>query len=140
MKKSKIVTTVFIACLGILVIGLALPAFFLPRGGHGHQVVKTKNRLSEVAMAAQSYRMQYGEWPMGFSDFTNNPHNLHFFDLRHDGIRDGWHNPISLQISNPTADVGVVISFGRDGKPGGRGKNRDILIRFDESERTLTTN
>jgi hypothetical protein len=44
---------------------------------------------------------------------------------------DAWGRQISYQnISDPSGTTFLLTSFGRDGKPGGRGKNSDITCSF----------
>lgn len=47
---------------------------------------------------------------------------------RHDNsVEDGWRNPITLQVESNTISL---VSFGKDGKPGGQGQAADIICRF----------
>jgi hypothetical protein len=70
----------------------------------------------------EDYRSAYGRWPGSVSNAVEFDHDL--------GVSDEWGNQIGLIPYNEKLGYGQLISYGRDGKPGGTGLDRDWIVRF----------
>jgi hypothetical protein len=82
-------------------------------------------RLVNLASGINDYKKQNGAWPADITQLEN-----FRLDLRND-ITDGYDNAVIMTPYSEIAGCGKVISYGRDGKPGGDNKfDRDIEIRF----------
>ena len=46
---------------------------------------------------------------------------------------DAWGHALVLQPFDPAKGYGAIISYGRDGRPGGTGADADIEIRWGET-------
>jgi hypothetical protein len=76
-----------------------------------------------IARGCEDYEAAGGQWP----DSIPNS-----FDSRY-GVtmaRDPWGNDIAFVPYIKAVGYGELISYGRDGKPGGSGLDRDWVMRF----------
>ena len=128
MKPSKS----FIAAISIIVAG----AFYLfwPRS----ICVLTKDsrlqsHLRQIVVACEAYRYEMRTWPTSLHDLTNNSIGIRFIDCGANGYNDPWGNPLLYVPFNTNTRCGLVISWGADGKPGGKKQDRDRVIRFPKS-------
>ncbi len=87
--------------------------------------------LHQLDAACRAYAVEYGTLPMEFSDLTNNPRGILFFDAGDRGISDGWGFPIVYEPFNATRGYARLLSFGKDGKPGGKAANADMEVRIE---------
>lgn len=76
------------------------------------------------------YQAEYKSWPSSLVDLTNNSKNLNFVIFSDQGAVDGWGHALIFQPFDAAKGYGVVISYGRDGKPGGTGADADLEVRF----------
>lgn len=85
----------------------------------------TYTRLDHVAYGCEEYKKQKGVWPSSLAQ-------LHAFriDLNDPWTKDDWSRDVVLVPYNDSLAYGEIISYGRDGKPGGTGADRDLVIRF----------
>jgi hypothetical protein len=79
-----------------------------------------------IAEACEEYKSDYGKWPT----------NITQLDFKFGGspAKDAWGNNIIFVPYAGALDYGQLISYGRDGKPGGSGLNRDWVLRFPMKE------
>jgi hypothetical protein len=98
---------------------------------HIDTIDRTESDLKSISWASQSFHVEYGIWPKTLSDLTNNPGNLQFisFDGQR-GATDAWDRVYIYQPFDAAKGYGAVISYGRDGKPGGTGADADLEVRF----------
>jgi general secretion pathway protein G len=93
---------------------------------------RTQALLTVAGTASRNYYIEYEKWPSSLADLTNNPRQMLFIQWLATGTRDGWGNPIIYSHFDRTRGYGSVSSYGRDGKPGGEGEDKDTEIHFDE--------
>jgi Type II secretion system (T2SS), protein G len=93
--------------------------------------------LNSVALASSSYHQFYGRWPTSLQDFgiysPRNPKHYGFLTYANTfslATSDGWFHPLIYKPFDPSVGYGSVISYGRDGQPGGVGPDADIEVRF----------
>jgi hypothetical protein len=84
----------------------------------------TYSRLMGVARVCDEYKRQNGVWPNSLAQLLV-PHP----ELK-DWAKDGWGRYVQLVSYNESLGHGQIISYGRDGKPGGTGADRDLVVRF----------
>jgi len=81
--------------------------------------------LVNLANGCDDYKKQYGMWPDKIEQLRQ---------LRPDlgaSATDAYNNSVVLVPYNEAIGYGELISYGRDGKPGGDNKfDQDIVIRF----------
>jgi hypothetical protein len=85
----------------------------------------TYSRLMFVAAGCDEYKKEKGVWPTSLAQ-------LHAFrvDLNDPWTRDSWGRDVVLVPYDESLSYGEVISYGRDGKIGGSGPDRDLVVRF----------
>lgn len=91
---------------------------------------KTGIILAAVGSASESYHNEFASWPASLADLTNNPKKIEFVSFNASGAIEGWGHPLIYQPFDPAKGHGAVISYGRDGKPGGTGADADLEVRF----------
>lgn len=81
--------------------------------------------LVNLAEGFDYYKKQYGVWPADTNQLVNvRPDMVNY-------ITDGYGRAVIVIPCSEKAGYGEVISYGRDGKPGGDDRfDRDIVIRF----------
>jgi hypothetical protein len=96
----------------------------------GRQYI-TYTRLMGVSSDCDKYKAQYGKWP------TNLTQLIGFRPELTDWAKDAWGKGdnvwgryVILIPYNESLGYGEVVSYGRDGKPGGTGLDRDLIVRF----------
>jgi hypothetical protein len=118
----------------ICVAALVLLAFILrpTRGPDPDPTITTKMHLLQITSASESYQNMYGQWPTGLAQFypEGNSHHIAFLPSGPWTTNDAWGHPLVYRPFDPGSGYGAVVSLGRDGKPGGVGRDGDIEERF----------
>jgi hypothetical protein len=109
-----------------LVVGLVLWSWI--RDEKERQAIKpyvTYKRLMHVASWCGRYKEQRGAWPNSLTELrTFQP------ECNPPWSTDAWGKNFILIPYQESLGYGQVISYGRDGKPGGDGLDRDLVVRF----------
>ncbi len=117
----------------VVIIGL-LAAFVAPRyfGQVGKSEVNiAKAQLDALEKALDQYRLDIGRYPdteLGLNALVSKPANEPKWAgpyLRKDVPLDPWGKPYVYRIPGEKHEFDLV-SFGKDGQPGGNGENADI--------------
>ncbi len=87
-----------------------------------------------IAKGCDQYKEQYGKWPASFEELAT-----FRIDLSDPWTRDGWGREFLLIPYDVSKGYGSLISYGRDGKPGGSGLDHDLEVRFP-TEANATSN
>jgi hypothetical protein len=85
----------------------------------------TYTRLIHIASGCDKYEEQTGAWPSSLAQLLNGHPE---FSAPWD--KDTWGREVILLPYNESIGYGEVISYGRDGKPGGVGLDKDLIVRF----------
>jgi hypothetical protein len=108
----------FFGCF--LYIGVAL---------HWHSYIgnsySTWDGLLYDAHLCDKYKAQFGAWPNSLEQIQSSQ-----IKLGNRGTKDAWGREAIFVPYDKSVGYGQVISYGRDGKPGGTGVDRDIIIRY----------
>jgi hypothetical protein len=78
--------------------------------------------LNLAASGCEAYKNGHGAWPNSLEDV---------YSMADDITRkDAWGHDFAFTPYDAAKGYGEVISYGRDGKPGGSGEDADLVIRF----------
>jgi general secretion pathway protein G len=116
-KQTK--TRLAIASLvGIMIIGVCLNVTWKMAGSQiRYSQIFTQRILTRIDTAIKEYRRQKGVLPQSLSQLSNVP-------VRDNGaILDSWKHPLIYEVHK---DGYTLMSYGRDGKPGGVGLDCDL--------------
>jgi general secretion pathway protein G len=133
-----LIVTAILGTAGI--VGLAILAQFFVQPGltefHFAALGKAQTaqiELTSIRDAAGEYFMLHGgRWPEGLEDLVGIDENGHSYLPCKTIPRDPWGNEYLYKPPQRPGDKPIVMSLGRDGKPGGEGEDADI---DSESER-----
>jgi general secretion pathway protein G len=120
---------VVVLIIGLLA-GLVAPRYFGQVGKSEVNVAKAQ--IDALEKALDQYRLDTGYYPsaeMGLDALIKRPANEPKWNgpyLRKDVPLDPWGKPYVYRIPGEKGDFDL-ISFGKDGQPGGSGENGDIL-------------
>lgn len=89
----------------------------------------TNMRLCTYQMATTNFFAVAGRWPTSATELVSNSMGLVFI-YPSPPARDGWGRQIVYEPYSSNAGYGKVVSYGRDGRPGGTGADADIEVRF----------
>jgi hypothetical protein len=81
--------------------------------------------LLKIANACDDYKTFNGRWPKSLSELQTGPPSCASASWT-----DGWGRTVIFVPYSHALGYGKVISYGRDGKPGGIGLDGDIEIRY----------
>jgi general secretion pathway protein G len=118
----------------VLIIGL-LAGFVAPRyfGQVGKSEVNVaKAQIDALEKALDQYRLDTGHYPsaeIGLEALITRPANEPKWNgpyLRKGGPLDPWGKPYLYRIPGEKGEFDL-ISYGKDGQPGGSGENADIV-------------
>lgn len=120
----------------VVIIGL-LAGFVAPRyfGQVGKSEVATaKAQMDALGKAIDQYRLDTGRFPateQGLSVLVDKPANEPKWNgpyLRKAVPLDPWGKPFLYKVPGERGDY-ELVSYGKDGQPGGNGENADITNR-----------
>ena len=125
---NKILKTLLIvfATICILLSAIVLTVLW---GIHKHEKAYqprwSYGALMSLASGFDDYRKQNGVWPADINQLVKFRPDLY------PATTDSYSHAIILIPYNDAVGYGELISYGRDGKPGGDNKfDRDIIVRF----------
>jgi hypothetical protein len=114
MKVALATVTLLGILVAIGVVGILLVDVVPPRAlTHAHMHVM-KRRILRYASAHNALPTSLDQLPR-IEGFAN-------------GVTDGWGRPIAWQVEG---DAVTLISYGRDGAPGGSAEDEDMIAIFD---------
>jgi len=117
-----LILTIVLSLLAAIPIGSSLHARAL--------AAQTRLHLQSMQVACDVYYKSFGAWPASRSDFYHNRSNIVFVPRPESQTNDAWGRPIVFTTWNSTLGYGTLLSYGRDGRPGGTGLDADIEFRF----------
>jgi general secretion pathway protein G len=126
---SKLKKRVLLVILGTL-LTLVMLAFLgglllrTPRA-----IARTNGVLASYRAAMTSFFAKFGRWPTSSTELVSNSMGI-IFIYPSPPLNDGWGQPIIYEPYATNIGFGRVLSYGRDGKPGGNGGDADIELRF----------
>jgi len=86
--------------------------------------------MFELKRILAAYNKAHNSWPNSLDELMgNNSCSNEVATLR----TDFWGHVIIFQPFDSAKGYGAVISYGRDGQPGGTGEDADLEVRFGEN-------
>jgi general secretion pathway protein G len=117
------------AVAGVVLLLMATAVFLVDGANTRARTVLTKLDVEIFQQASANYFQMLGTWPKSIHALVENPSNI-FFVSASVKTNDPWGRPIIYEPFDPSRGYGRVLSYGRDGKPGGEGPDADIERRF----------
>jgi general secretion pathway protein G len=119
---------IVIVILGLL-LSLVAPAMFSKVGSSQRKAAMAQMQM--LATSLDTYRLDIGGYPESLDELRKS--SKPGWDgpyLPREVPKDPWGNPYvySLKASDPNKPYGLM-SFGKDGRPGGEGDNEDIVLQ-----------
>ncbi len=118
----------------IVIIGLLAayvgPKYFAQLGKS--EVTTTKAQIGAFEKALDQYRLDVGHYPLteeGLEALLTKPANAVGWNgpyLAKKIPLDPWHHPYIYRAPGATGSEYDIVSYGKDGQPGGDGENADI--------------
>ena len=90
---------------------------------------ETRLLLNEISLASSQFQAHMNRWPTSESELVSNSSNIVFI-LTAPPWRDSWNRPIIYEPFLTNSEFGRAVSYGRDGNPGGLGRDEDIEVKF----------
>lgn len=96
------------------------------------EITAARSQIEAIARALESYRLDVGSYPAveyGLRALQEKPANnarWHGPYLQKDLPNDPWGNPYVYRTASANGRDFLLLSYGRDGRPGGEGENADI--------------
>jgi len=110
---EMIAVLVLIGIVATLVVRNVMPGFT------GGQVNAAKAQVNTVASAGEAYYMENGRFPESLRELVQK-------HLKESQLKDPWKTDIVYRRPGEGGRDFDVISYGKDGKPGGDGDNADL--------------
>jgi len=115
-------------CVWLAVSGISI---YVAWQNTNHQTVNgwdekwiTSHQLKNMGQAVIVFRGKFNFNPTNFEQLQKMTNEVPEMDMWfHEGFTDGWHHPFIFSDENKNC---LVISYGRDGKPGGKGIDCDL--------------
>jgi general secretion pathway protein G len=120
---------VVVAIIGLLV-GYVAPRYFGQIGKS--EVATAKAQIDALEKALDQYRLDTGHYPsteLGLAALVTKPANEPKWNgpyLKKDVPRDPWNNVYAYKQPGEKGGDFDLVSYGKDGKPGGSGEDADI--------------
>jgi hypothetical protein len=121
-----------LSTFGKIMIALAVP-FLLVLGWSVYSFIElrhvmvTRATLDQIRTASVAFQKMLGRWPVALPELINNTNGHVFFMTAAGGFVDGWKRPL-VYVPPAGTNTGMIMSFGRDGMPGGTGRDADITV------------
>ena len=117
----------------LVIIGLLAsyvgPKYFAQIGKS--EVTVARAQIDSLSKAVETFRLDVGRYPSaeeGLGALTTRPDNAAGWNgpyLKKAVPLDPWQRPFVYVLNAPSGDFSIV-SYGKDGKPGGTGDNADL--------------
>ena len=120
----------------LVLLALAILAALMYSAAKGNacgnaDYVEAKTMVRSIADGSVAFQAECGYWPRNQQDLLKNERRIAFVVLRKGSEwTDPWGHPILYVPYDQERGYGYVLSYGRDGKPGGVALNGDIEMRF----------
>lgn len=124
IKTIRLIPRLVLACIaGLIIFGIGLNVIWSSSQSHAEMLqMMTRNRMKSVNSDIQAYLKKVGKFPVSLDVVGIDPSYPSFNDSN---LLDRWRRPYVYRI---TKTGYTLMSYGRDGKPGGVGLDSDITL------------
>jgi general secretion pathway protein G len=127
MRKAQKFFVAIVACVLVLMAVLVIAA--ISKAREQARVTRTTWEIRQYANASTNFFAEAGRWPQAAEELVSNSMNLKFIDPA-PPWKDAWGRQIVYTPFSPSKGFGSILSFGQDGRPGGKGLDADIETKF----------
>lgn len=116
---------IVIVILGLL-MSLVAPAMFSKVGSSKQKTAEAQMQMFRTAL--DTYRLDLGDYPSSLSELRQS--TKQGWDgpyIPRELPADPWGNSYYYQSPGPDGQPFLLMSYGKDGQPGGEGENQDIV-------------
>lgn len=137
-RRAGITLIEMLVVVTIIALFAALVAPVMFRQSDKARVTAAKAQINSFMTALGSYKLDTGVLPSteeGLQALRVKPANLDSWQgpyLPKDIPLDPWHHPYVYKYPGDHGDEPDIISYGRDGQPGGEGLDADIVSWSDK--------
>lgn len=126
MRRALIITTLLLLAI---IGGISLLRVWANAPDPGVKVSTTKGEIKTIWHAVIGFQADFDRWPKNLAELTVNEKNIVY--IRHGEFdRDAWGHEFVFEVADVKQGYCRILSFGRDGKPGGRDYDADLEIQF----------
>ncbi|HMD53329.1 MAG TPA: type II secretion system protein GspG, partial [Phycisphaerae bacterium] len=139
VRKHLPLRLLIAGCIWLIISGISLHVACQQanRSIAWHQQWETQRQLKEIGQAITAYEQKFNVAPNTFEQLRTMTNDVpEMEDYFEDGFVDGWQH--SLIFTNEGTNC-LVISYGGDGKPGGKGIDYDLTSENPTPKESLPT-
>ena len=127
-EKDSPFAVIWWVLMGLCVIFVPLFLYAWNVGRTTGRVARATVQLITYQRAITNFNATAGRWPTSVRELETNSLNLVFIVTP--DHNDPWSRPYIFVPYNSATGFGRIVTYGRDGKPGGTGVDADIERRF----------
>jgi general secretion pathway protein G len=133
IKEIRLIPRLVLAFVaGLIIFGIGINVTWTSSQGHAEMLqMMTRDRMRSVNSDIQAYLKKKGKLPDSLDIVSDSPKDTIFKHFQNADISDRWGR---LFIYRITKTGYTLMSYGRDGKPGGVGVDSDITLDNANSE------
>ena len=125
MGFTLIELLIVIVILGLL-MSLVAPAMFSKVGSSKQNTAKAQMQMLQTSL--DTYRLDIGDYPTTLAELRSSEKpNWDGPYIPKNVPQDPWGNAYSYQSPGPNGEPFLLMSFGKDGQPGGEGESEDLV-------------
>jgi len=118
-------------CVGICIGGIAYVRLILKKQQEKLRPHISYSKLLYLSKGCDNYKAQYGRWPTNIDQLRGYRPDLV------EATKDAYGHDVIIIPYDPNHGYGELISYGRDGQPGGNNEyDLDIVIRYPSDSET----
>jgi len=98
---------------------------------------QTRRELKDLELAITTYQQKSNSFPHNFEQLLAMTNDVPSVEIQSErGFVDGWQHPLVFSNAGMTC---LIISYGRDGKPGGKGIDCDLTSKNPYPKESVPT-
>ena len=134
--KKRTLKIVGISAAFVIALYFVLPRAYVRLFPQQVMAGQTLGRFTFLGAAASEAHRFQGAWPASIQQLLARPDKAgNMAGFLKGGTNDSWGHPIIFEPFDAARGYGRIISYGADGRPGGRGSGRDIILHYGENQK-----